>query len=169
MLYHFRPILLFSLFSLIFPTYFIFADGNFIFVEGGSFVMGSPVYQRGRNNGEIQHRVSVSPFYMSEYLITQEEYEELMGTNPSIFKGTNLPVEGVSWFDAIEFCNKLSESEGLTPVYTITGTGNERTITWDRNGNGYRLPTEAEWEYACRAETTTTFNTGNNITTNQAN
>jgi formylglycine-generating enzyme required for sulfatase activity len=142
-----------------------------VHIPGGTFNMGSPANEANRNNDETRHQVTVTSFYMSKYIVTQEEYEAIMGTNPSRFKqeGVKMPVENVSWFDAIEFCNKLSESEGLTPVYTITGTENERTVTWNRDGNGYRLPTEAEWEYACRAETTTTFNTGNNITTNQAN
>jgi formylglycine-generating enzyme required for sulfatase activity len=102
---------------------------------------------------------------MGKYEVTQKEYQEIMGTNPSEFKGDNLPVETVSWFDAAEYCNKRSQKEGLTPAYTINGTN----VTWNQNANGYRLPTEAEWEYACRAGTTTPFSTGNNITTDQAN
>jgi formylglycine-generating enzyme required for sulfatase activity len=106
---------------------------------------------------------------MGKYQVTQKEYEEIIETNPSHFKGPNVPAESVTWFDAIEYCNKRSRKEGLNPVYTISGTGNIRSVIWDRNANGYRLPTEAEWEYACRGGTTTLFNTGNNITSDQAN
>jgi len=143
---------------------------GFILITGGTFNMGSPTREVGRGAAEgPQHRVTLSPFYMGKYPVTQREYQEIMRRNPSRFKGDNLPVENVSWFDAIEYCNRRSQRDGLTPVYTIRGSGANRTVTWNRNANGYRLPTEAEWEYACRAGTTTTFNTGNNITTNQAN
>jgi formylglycine-generating enzyme required for sulfatase activity len=123
--------------------------------------MGSPANEPGRFDREgPQHQVTVSGFYMGKYQVTQKEYQEIMGTNPSQFKGDNLPVGMVSWFDAVEYCNKRSQREGLTPAYTISGSGNSRTVTWNRNANGYRLPTEAEWEYACRAGTRTAYNTG---------
>jgi len=132
------------------------APKGFVRIEGGTFIMGSPANETGRSDNEIQHRVTVSSFYMSRYEVAQADYEEVMGTNPSQTKGFNLPVTNVSWFDAIEYCNRLSQREGLTPAYTINGT----TVTWNRNANGYRLPTEAELEYACRAGTTTAYNTG---------
>ncbi|MDR1786285.1 MAG: formylglycine-generating enzyme family protein [Spirochaetaceae bacterium] len=139
-------------------------DG-FVYIEGGAFIMGSPASEAGRDDDEAQHRVTVSPFYMGKCEVTQEEYEAVMGANPSKFKGYNLPVESVSWYDAVEYCNARSRKEGLTPAYGINGDN----VTWNRNANGYRLPTEAEWEYACRVGTTTPFSTGNNITTRQAN
>jgi formylglycine-generating enzyme required for sulfatase activity len=143
---------------------------TFVRINGGTFTMGSPANEPEREDNEgPQHQVTVSAFYMGKYEVTQKEYQEVMGTNPSYFKGPNLPVEQVSWFDAVEYCNKRSQKEGLTPAYTISGAGNNRAVTWNRNANGYRLPTEAEWEYACRAGTTTPFSTGNNITTDQAN
>jgi formylglycine-generating enzyme required for sulfatase activity len=128
-------------------------------------MMGSPASEAGRYDNEVQHRVTVGSFSMGKYEVTQKEYQALMGTNPSRFKGDNLPVEQVSWYDAVNYCNARSRNEGLTPAYTVSGTN----VTWNHSANGYRLPTEAEWEYACRAGTTTPFSTGSNITTNQAN
>jgi formylglycine-generating enzyme required for sulfatase activity len=142
--------------------------------------MGSPSSEADRNDNETQHQVTVSSFYMGKYEVTQKEWREVMGNNPSYFKGDSLPVENVSWYDAVEYCNKLSQKEGLTPAYTIvkdrSDPNNRSTddtvrwqVTWNRNAGGYRLPTEAEWEYACRAGTTTPFNTGNNIGVDIAN
>lgn len=139
-------------------------DG-FIYIQGGTYEMGSPDTENWRSADETQHEVTVSSFYMSAYELTQEEYVRIMGSNPSTFSGDNLPVENVSWLDAIDFCNKKSESEGLKPVYTIS----ENNVSWDRSANGYRLPTEAEWEYACRAGTTTPFNTQTSISADEAN
>lgn len=126
---------------------------SFVWIQGGSFQMGSPESEAWRSDDETQHTVTVSGYYMSKYELTQKEYEEVMGSNPSNFKGEHLPVENVSWLDAVAYCNARSERDGLTPVYTIDG----QTVSWDRSANGYRLPTEAEWEYACRAGTDTPF------------
>ncbi|MDR3341919.1 MAG: SUMF1/EgtB/PvdO family nonheme iron enzyme [Treponema sp.] len=139
-------------------------DG-FVRIQGGTFIMGSPASEVDRQSNEVQHQVTVRSFSLGKYEVTQKEYQAVMGTNPSNFKGDNLPVENVSWYDAVQYCNARSQRESLTPVYAING----ETVTWNRNARGYRLPTEAEWEYACRAGTTTPFSTGNNITTNQAN
>ena len=138
---------------------------NMVLIPGGTFMMGSPANEAGRYDNEVQHQVTVSTFYMEKYEVTQKEWRKVMWTNPSYFKGDNLPVENVTWYDAVEYCNKRSRRERLTPAYTING----RNVSWNRNANGYRLPTEAEWEYACRAGTTGPFNTGNNITKSQAN
>jgi formylglycine-generating enzyme required for sulfatase activity len=143
---------------------------TFVRINGGTFTMGSHETEPDRSPDEGQHQVTISAFYMGKYEVTQREYEEIIGTNPSRFKGPNRPVENVTWFDALEYCNRRSEQEGLQPVYTITVEGERRTrASWDRGANGYRLPTEAEWEYACRAGTTTFFSTGSNITSDQAN
>jgi formylglycine-generating enzyme required for sulfatase activity len=85
--------------------------------------------------------------------------------NPYFTQSDNHPVVLVSWYDVVNYCNWRSQRENLTPAYTVSGTN----VTRNPNATGYRLPTEAEWEYACRAGTTTPFSTGNNITTNQAN
>lgn len=138
---------------------------NFVLITGGTFEMGSPDTEGWRSEDEMQHTVTVSDFYMSTYEVTQAEYNEVMDSNPSSFSGDILPVETVSWLDAIHYCNARSELEGLTPVYSIEG----QTVTWNRSADGYRLPTEAEWEYACRAGTTTPFNTENSISAEEAN
>ena len=126
---------------------------SFVLIKGGTFQMGSPESEAWRSADETRHSVTVSDFYMSKYELTQKEYEEITGSNPSNFSGEDLPVENVSWLDAVSYCNARSEKEHLTPVYTIDG----QNVSWDRSANGYRLPTEAEWEYACRAGSETPF------------
>jgi formylglycine-generating enzyme required for sulfatase activity len=138
---------------------------NMAYIKGGTFTMGSPAAEAGRDIDEMAHQVTVSSFFMGKYEVTQHEYQKIMKENPGNFKGKQLPVESVSWYNAILFCNKLSQSRGLIPAYRIEGTA----VMWDKSANGYRLPTEAEWEYACRAGTNTPFNTGIDITADQAN
>lgn len=128
---------------------------NMVFIKGGTFQMGSPESENWREKDETLHTVTLDGFYISRYEVTQEEYERVMGKNPSAFKGQgkNLPVENVSWYDAVEFCNALSRAEGLSPAYRIDG----ENVEWNKNADGYRLPTESEWEYAARAGTKTPF------------
>ncbi|NEO15186.1 MAG: formylglycine-generating enzyme family protein [Moorea sp. SIO3F7] len=126
-------------------------------IPGGTFEMGSPETEEGHSNSESpQHQVTVKSFFMGKYQVTQAQWQAVaaltqvnreLKPNPSYFKGEDRPVEGVSWYDAVEFCARLSE-------YTK---------------RPYRLPSEAEWEYACRAGTTTPFHFGETITTDLAN
>ena len=119
-------------------------------IPAGQFWMGSPENEAGRyDDEEPQHQVAVPEFWMGKYPVTQTQYQALMGKNPSYFseRGANRPVEQVSWYDAVAFCEKFSQ----------------------QTGRAYRLPSEAEWEYACRAGTTTPFYFGPTITTDLAN
>jgi formylglycine-generating enzyme required for sulfatase activity len=119
-----------------------------VYIPGGSFLMGAPKTEKYSLDRERpQHQVEIAPFYMGRYPVTQAQYQTVMGENPSRFKGENNPAERMSWHKAKEFCQKLSEQTGKT----------------------YRLPSEAEWEYACRAGTTTPFYFGETISTDQAN
>ncbi|MCL2244123.1 MAG: SUMF1/EgtB/PvdO family nonheme iron enzyme [Treponema sp.] len=164
---------------------------NMVRINGGTFTMGSPANETGRDNDETQHQVTVSSFYMGKYEVTVGEFRRFVNAtgyitdaeksgggyvwttewelksdanwkNPYFNQGENHPVTLVSWNDTVQYCNWLSRQEGLTPAYTISGAN----VTWNRSANGYRLPTEAEWEYACRAGTTTVYNTGNMISDN---
>ena len=117
-------------------------------VDAGEFLMGSPPYRAGRDDIEDRHQVTLTqPFLIGVTEVTQMQWFEVMGSWPSYFEGANRPVEKVDWFDAIRFCNALSRREGLTPAYWIDQSG----AAWNQDADGYRLPTEAEWEYACRA------------------
>ena len=143
------------------------APSGFALVEGGSFRMGSED-GTGDEDEHPAHTVSVDGFYMATHEVTQEEYERVTGKNPSQFaRGGSYPVENVSWYDAVFYCNARSKQEGLEPCYYVIHGGERMDIDFwqelysdytdeypeihcDWSANGYRLPTEAEWEYAAR-------------------
>jgi formylglycine-generating enzyme required for sulfatase activity len=121
---------------------------DMMLIPGGTFRMGSPEEELDRRESESpEHLVTVPTFFMGRYPVTQAQYQVMMGKNPSHFKGQDRPVETVSWQDATAFCDRLAK----------------------QSDRPYRLPTEAEWEYACRAGTTTPFHFGETITTDLAN
>ena len=119
-------------------------------------MMGSPVSEAMRDKDEIQHKVYLTKgFYLGKHEVTQAQWEQVTGNNPSNFKAADRPVENVSWNDVFEFCKKLTENKkkaGRVP-----------------QGMSYQLPTEAQWEYACRAGTTTTYSCGDSISSSNAN
>jgi formylglycine-generating enzyme required for sulfatase activity len=121
---------------------------RFSLIPPGEFSMGSPPEEEWHRQDEILHQVTLTkPFYLGSTEVTQKQWKAVMGTEPSFCLGDQLPVESVTWKQAEEFCHRLSRKEGVT----------------------YRLPSEAEWEYACRAGTTTPFFTGETISTDDAN
>ena len=116
-------------------------------IPAGEFWMGSPESEIGRNPDETLHKVRIRrPFLLDITPVTQDLWESAMGDNPSWTLASDHPVESVSWFQAVAFCNRLSDLEGLRPAYRIDGDD----VTWDRETDGFRLPTEAEWELAAR-------------------
>ena len=119
-------------------------------IDPGSFLMGTRFDEPGRHGDEVPHEVILTtPFQIGATEVTQAQWTAIMDFNPSRRHADELPVENVNWLDAVRFCNKLSEVAGLRPAYDVS---EDEHVEWDRTSDGYRLPTEAEWEYACRAD-----------------
>lgn len=132
------------------------ASAGMALIKGGTF--------KNTKSNYFGQGVTVSDFYIGKYLVTEKEWTDVMGSNPSKFSGDNLPVENVNWYDAVEYCNKRSLKEGLKPYYNIDKNKKDPdniadpefgdldkikwTVTINPSANGYRLPTEAEYEYA---------------------
>jgi len=116
-----------------------YEKNNFVLVKGGCF--------KNTKSNYYGKSIKIKNFYIGKYEVTQKEWINVMGSNPSKFKDNKLPVETVSWYDCIEYCNERSKKENLEPYYTIKDDISW-TITLNSDANGYRLPTEKEWEYA---------------------
>ncbi|HOH79763.1 MAG TPA: SUMF1/EgtB/PvdO family nonheme iron enzyme [Candidatus Cloacimonadota bacterium] len=114
-------------------------------VAGGEYLMGD-VFDIGNEDEKPIHQVRLSDFFLGQFEVTQGEWKQVMGSNPSTFQGDDRPVENVTWLQAVQFCNALSATEGLDSCYLISAD----RVSLDPGANGYRLPTEAEWEYAAR-------------------
>ncbi len=145
----------------------------------GKFLMG-PVNSANQKEINTPHSVVLNyDFEMGLSEVTQAQFQSVMHVNPSFFQGSDLPVEYLTWYDAVVFCNRLSQRKGLKPCYyqdasylePFDGVAPVESgfVFWDRQADGYRLPTEAEWEYCCRAGSTGTFHFGDNINSDQAN
>ncbi len=123
-----------------------------VLLPGGTFEMGN---DKGTPDEAPVHKVTVGPFWMDRCEVVQEEFRKYQRPDPSHFKGPRQPLEQINWTDATGYCNDRSLAEGLEPCY------DDKTWACNFKANGYRLPTEAEWEYACRAGTTTQYSFGN--------
>ena len=126
-------------------------------IGAGEFLMGSPRYEADRESNEDRHQVTLTRgFLLGKTEVTQDQWKAIMGSSPSRHDGGRRPVENVTFSQCVEFCNQLSQAEGIEPAYGFNG----EEIYWNRGSGGYRLPTEAEWEFACRAGSLQRFANG---------
>jgi formylglycine-generating enzyme required for sulfatase activity len=134
-------------------------------VSAIAFTMGSPEEELGRDPDESLHEVGLPYLLIAEpHEVTQAEWNQVMDFDPSNFDGDDLPVEGVEWLDAIRYCNLRSQADGRTPAYDPFDPTTVGEVTWNRAADGWRLPTEAEWEYLCRAGTSAAFHNDEDLT-----
>lgn len=130
---------------------------GFVLIPAGTFIMGSPSDELARVQDETQHKVTLTKaFYFSKTEVTTTQWEDVLGPLGGNNACDNCAVGAPSWFEAVDYCNALSEKQGLKLAYDIDG----ENVKWNKSANGYRLPTEAEWEYACRAGSETAFYNG---------
>lgn len=159
-----------------YKTHMPFVSYEFVYIPGGTFKMGSPEGE-GKPDEHPRHEVTVDGFWMGRYEVTSTQYAEILGGSPGFSSAANCPLERITWYDAVAFCNALSERFGFSTCYSIdkkndgkspgggllAGDTKNWIVTLNKSADGFRLPFEAEWEYACRAGADTRYHWGNEM------